>query len=481
MSLARRRVQPTGKPARLPPICTLDAMRPQSAGSTPARPAGTAAESLSDNDRRELTERIGTLAAAFADAGHRFFLVGGLVRDALAGRGLTGDIDITTDAVPDRIAALLAGWADTVWEQGKLFGTIGARRGDTMVEITTHRAESYDSGSRKPRVRFSEDVATDLSRRDFTVNAMAVEVPGWEVLDPFGGLTDLAEGVLRTPSAPEGLFADDPLRMLRAARFSAQLGLVATPDLTAAVRSSRPRLAIVSRERIEAELTKLLKLPRPSAGIAFLADTGLLADLLPPWQDANTEVPAAAMDNLSEDDADGDLDQRVAHRWAILLGPVCDAASARRCLSALRYDTTTRKKVTAILRATRALQDAAANAEPNDGIDAPRWHRTARQLIADHEPELDAAAACLSAWGQPPSEQFADRLAEVRATEGQGLRHLPIDGHAVMEVIGKSGPAVGEALARLRAHQIEHGPLTASQARDLLTAWAEHAEPSALA
>ena len=177
-------------------------------------------------------------------------------------------------------------------------------------------------------MRFSDDIETDLSRRDFTVNAMAVELPGWALLDPFDGATDLANGVLRTPSAPEGLFADDPLRMLRAARFSAQLSLVATPELVAAVRSSRPRLAIVSRERIEAELTKLLGLPRPSAGVRFLDETGLLGGLLPPWQQADAAVPADALDSPSDPDM-GDPDagspgELVARRWAVLLGLVCD-------------------------------------------------------------------------------------------------------------------------------------------------------------
>ena len=423
---------------------------------------------LSDDDRRELLERIEPLAAAFAGAGHRFFLVGGLVRDALLGHGLTGDIDITTDAVPDRIAELAAGWADTVWDQGKRFGTIGARRGGTTVEITTHRAESYDSSSRKPYVRFSEDVATDLSRRDFTVNAMAIELPGWALLDPFDGSTDLADGVLRTPSPPEGLFADDPLRMLRAARFSAQLSLTAAPDLVAAVRSSRPRLAIVSRERIEAELTKLLALPQPSAGVRFLDETGLLGDLLPPWRHADAAVPAAALDDVA------DLGDRVALRWAILLGPVCDEAAATRCLSSLRCDTTTRKKVTAILRACRALEAAAASASAHDAA----WRKATRQLIADHEPELDATTASLAAWGHELREPFTTRLAELRAAEGTGLRRLPIDGHRVMELLGTSGPAVGDALEWLRTQQIEHGPLDAEQARTLLVAWHQDQERS---
>lgn len=420
---------------------------------------------LSDDDRRALLERIEPLAAAFAGAGHRFFLVGGLVRDALLGHGLTGDIDITTDATPDQIAVLAAGWADAVWDQGKRFGTIGARRGGTTVEITTHRAESYDRGSRKPHVRFSDDVATDLSRRDFTVNAMAIELPGWVLLDPFDGVSDLADGVLRTPSPPEGLFADDPLRMLRAARFSAQLSLVATPELVAAVHSSRARLAIVSRERIEAELTKLLELPQPSAGVRFLDHTGLLGDLLPPWQHADAAVPAAALDDVAH------LGDLVALRWAILLGPVCDEAAATRCLSALRCDNATRKKVAAILGAARALEAAATTAGATVGTDHAAGRQLARRLVADHEPELDAAAASSAAWGRAVHEPFASWLAEVRADEGIGLRRLPIDGRRVMELLGASGPAVGEALEWLRTQQIEHGPLDAERACGLLTGW----------
>lgn len=459
-------------------ICTLGTVGSGSTGSgaeesTPTRGLPLDAPALSADDRRELKGQIGSLAIAFADAGHRFFLVGGLVRDALLGHGLTGDIDITTDAVPDRIAELVSQWADTVWEQGKRFGTIGARRGGTTVEITTHRAESYDSGSRKPHVRFSDDVATDLSRRDFTVNALAVELPGWTLLDPFDGMQDLRDRVLRTPSPPEGLFADDPLRMLRAARFSAQLSLVATPELVAAVRSSRPRLAIVSRERIEAELTKLLELPRPAVGISFLDDTGLLGDLLPPWQHAETSVPAAALDAVP--DAGGGRAERVALRWAVLLGPVCDPAAAARCLSTLRYDSATRRNVAAILRAADALEaaaaDASATAEADDAADDAAWLRSARQLIVDHEPELDAAQASLAAWDRAAGEPFASRLAEIRAAEADGLRRLPVDGHRVIELLGRSGPAVGEALTWLRAQQIEHGPLSPESACTLLSAW----------
>ena len=421
---------------------------------------------IGDDDQRDLDARIGLLAEAFAGAGHRFFLVGGLVRDALLGRGLTGDIDITTDAVPDRIAQLLAGWADTVWDQGKNFGTVGARRGSTTVEITTHRAESYDRESRKPNVRFSSDITTDLGRRDFTVNAMAVEVPGWTVLDPFGGMEDLANGVLRTPSEPAGLFSDDPLRMLRAARFCSQLSLSAAPELVAAIRGARPRLAIVSRERIATELTKLLDLPSVAAGASFLAETGLLGDLVAPWRTSGAEVPAAALDSV-----DG-LGDRVTARWAILLGTVCgDDAEAARCLSALRIKGVTIKATRSILRAARAVEAASADA-PAPGIaDAAGWRPAARRLVTDHDASLDAALVSLRAWGRPLIEPFDTWLTDVRAAEGPALGCLPVDGHRVMELLGSSGAVIGEALAWLRERQIELGPLSPDRAAELLREW----------
>ncbi|WP_419907890.1 CCA tRNA nucleotidyltransferase [Candidatus Poriferisodalis sp.] len=444
--------------------------RSESAGSSPtsstpvraARPAAT----FSDAYQPELNERIGMLAEAFADAGHRFFLVGGLVRDALLGRGLTGDIDITTDAFPDRIAQLLADWADTIWDQGKNFGTVGARRGSTTVEITTHRAESYDRESRKPNVRFSSDITTDLGRRDFTVNAMAVEMPGWAVLDPFGGMQDLANGVLRTPSEPEGLFSDDPLRMLRAARFCSQLDLSAGPELIAAVRSVRPRLAIVSRERIATELTKLLELPSVAAGADFLAVTGLLGDLVHPWRASDAEVPAAALDSV---DGDGD---RVPLRWAILLGPVCgNDAEAARCLSALRIKGATIKATRSILRAAHAVEVASADAPTPDIAEDAGWRPVARRLVIDHDASLDAALVALRAWGRPLIEPFDAWLTEVRTAEGPALGCLPVDGHRVMELLEASGAVVGEALSWLRERQIELGPLSPERASELLREW----------
>ena len=455
------------------PLCTLGVV-----GQTPARTSragsllrngghGHQLESsaLDAQDRRELTERVGSLAERFGAAGHRFYLVGGLVRDLLLGHGIDADIDITTDALPNRIAELVAGWADAIWDQGRAFGTIGARRGDTTVEITTHRAESYDQDSRKPHVRFSDDITIDLSRRDFTVNAMAIELPGWTLLDPFDGRTDLASGVLRTPSEPVGLFSDDPLRMLRAARFCARLDLEPTPDLVAAVRSTRPRLNIVSKERIAGELTKLLELPRPSAGVAFLEHTGLLGDLLPPWSAApdgahsaaRLEVPTAALDAV---------DAEVGLRWAVLLGPVCSTADrAAACLAALRIRKHTISRVTAILGTVAALEAALEDAGPT----VPPT--SARRLVARHADAITAGASALTAWGRPLSPASVAVLREIEATEGEALRKLPVDGHRVMTLLDCSGPMVGEALSWLTEQQIERGPLDEATACELLTDW----------
>ncbi|HEY7071113.1 MAG TPA: HDIG domain-containing metalloprotein, partial [Acidimicrobiales bacterium] len=229
-----------------------------------------------------ILDDVRPLAERFAASGHALYLVGGIVRDLVLGRVRPGaDIDLTTDAVPDETRALLDGWADALWTQGEAFGTIGARKGDTIFEITTHRAEAYREDSRKPHVVFATEVGQDLSRRDFTVNAMALRLPDIELIDPFDGVADLGAGVLRTPLSPEESFSDDPLRMLRAARFIAGYRLKPDDDLVAAVRALRDRLAIVSAERIRDELSKLLVVDDPSAGLWFLADTELADEFLP--------------------------------------------------------------------------------------------------------------------------------------------------------------------------------------------------------
>ncbi|MEZ5215201.1 MAG: CCA tRNA nucleotidyltransferase [Ilumatobacteraceae bacterium] len=236
-------------------------------------------------------DELAPLAERFTAAGHRLYLVGGTVRDLLLGRDNSGDYDATTDARPPEIKRLLSGWADAVWTQGEKFGTIGARKGERIYEVTTHRSEAYTSESRKPEVVYSDVIDTDLSRRDFTVNAMALEVTAASpvLVDPFGGAGDLVAKRLRTPLSPEESFSDDPLRMLRAARFVAGLGLEPDAELVAAVRDMHHRMEIVSAERIRDELDKLMVLDRPAAGLWFLVDTGLAEEFLP-------ELPAMRLE-----------------------------------------------------------------------------------------------------------------------------------------------------------------------------------------
>ena len=228
-------------------------------------------------------ERAQPLAERFTEAGFSLYLVGGVVRDLLLGRDMRSgrDIDLTTDALPADTKRIVKGWADSVWSQGERFGTIGCRTDGWDFEITTHRAEAYDPDSRKPSVVFSDAIEADLSRRDFTINAMALALPDPVLIDPFDGAADLAAGRLRTPLSPESSFSDDPLRMLRAARFIAGYGLQPDEELVDAVRTMAPRLEIVSAERIRDEFDKLLVVEDPSPGLWFLADTGLIDQFLP--------------------------------------------------------------------------------------------------------------------------------------------------------------------------------------------------------
>ena len=232
------------------------------------------------------------LGAMFSSASFRLYLVGGMVRDLLLDRATDQlDFDLTTDATPPQIKELLSGWADAVWTAGERFGTISCQKNGRTYEITTHRAEAYSPDSRKPEVQFSLDINTDLSRRDFTVNAMALEVTAEQpvLVDPFGGATDLIARVLRTPLSPTESFSDDPLRMMRAARFISTLKLEPVAELVEAVKSMHERLKIVSPERIRNELDRLMVTEFPSLGLWFLVDTGLAAHFFP-------ELPAMKLE-----------------------------------------------------------------------------------------------------------------------------------------------------------------------------------------
>ncbi|MHB8593753.1 MAG: CCA tRNA nucleotidyltransferase, partial [Acidimicrobiales bacterium] len=380
--------------------------------------------------------------------------------------------------------------------QGKRFGTIGAAKGARTFEITTHRAEAYQPDSRKPEVVFGDSIEVDLSRRDFTVNAMALALPGLELIDPFGGLADLAAGRLRTPLGAEESFADDPLRMLRAARFVAGLGLVPDEGLVAAVRAMHERLAIVSPERIRDELDKLMVLAKPSPGLWFLVDTGLAAHFLP-------ELPGLA------------LEQDPIHRHKDVLAhtlAVVDKTSPDRLLrlSALLHDIGKPRTrafgpggVTfhhhEVVGARMTRDRLTALRYPNDEIDIVtrlvelhlRFHtyrlgwtdRAVRRYVRDAGALLDRLneltrcdcttrnAARARALGQRMDELLR-RIEELRAQEELDSLRPELDGLQVMEQLGiAAGPAVGDALDFLLELRLEEGPLGDVEVRRRLDAW----------
>ena len=228
----------------------------------------------------QLAPVVDELGSRFTDAGHEIALVGGPVRDILLGRG-SKDLDFTTSAHPDVIERLVSGWADHVWDIGKAFGTIGCRKGEWVLEITTYRSETYDPTSRKPEVSYGDSLEGDLARRDFAMNAMAVRLPSRQFVDPHGGIEDVASRRIRTPGTPEDSFSDDPLRMMRAARFAAQLGFTPDPAVVAAMTAMADRITIVSAERVRDELEKLICSDHPRIGLDLLVSTGLAEHVLP--------------------------------------------------------------------------------------------------------------------------------------------------------------------------------------------------------
>jgi poly(A) polymerase len=452
---------------------------------------------------RPILDEVRPLAQRFDDAGHRLYLVGGIVRDLVLGRPLTGgDIDLTTDAHPEQTTALVQGWADAVWDQGARFGTVGLKKGDTIFEVTTHRAEAYVPDSRKPEVSFADDVEADLSRRDFTVNAMALRVTGAadeapELIDPFGGVADLAASVLRTPLSPEVSFTDDPLRMLRAARFLAGYGLVPDDGLRQAVSVLVPRLEIVSAERVRDELCKLLVVDDPSLGLWFLVDTGIADVVLP-------ELPAMR------------VEQDPVHRHKdVLAHTIAVVAKTRPSLvvrmAALLHDVGKPKTRSIgpkgvsfhhheVVGARMARDRLRALRFPNDQVEDIsqlvylhlRFHgygddvwtdSAVRRYVRDAGPLLDDLNELTRCDCTTRNERKARMLAarmdalELRIAELRELEELQairpdLDGQAVMEHLGiPPGRAVGEALAMLLEARLDEGPLETADAYRRLDEW----------
>ncbi len=468
----------------------------------------TAAEQQGAAELLRIAPVADELGRRFERAGHELHLVGGSVRDALLGR-LGDDLDFATDAHPDQTLAVLAGWAEAIWETGREFGTIGAQRRGLRLEITTFRADAYDGVSRNPVVRYGESLIDDLSRRDFAINAMAVSVPGREFTDPYGGRKDLAKRLIRTPGRPEDSFGDDPLRMLRAARFfrssAAQLRFAVAPDVIAAMRAMAGDLDRITAERIRDEFMKLLCGADPVAGLRLLVDTGLAERFLPELPGLQLAIDEHAQHkdvyehtltvvrNAVRLERDGpDLVLRLA---ALLhdigkpatkaIGPdgrvsfhhheVVGARLTRQRLKALRFPkeisptSSTWSRFTCASTGTGAASGPTRRYAGTSPTPARCWigctpspGRTAPR----------ATGARRRSW-PPTTTRWRSASRGSRREEDLARVRPDLDGNAIMELLGlPPGPLIGEAWRYLKELRLDRGPLAHDEAVDALMTWA---------
>ncbi len=450
------------------------------------------------------------LGGRFAEHGRELALVGGPVRDALLGRP-SHDIDLTTDAVPQRVLELVDGWADSVWTVGIDFGTVGVRKKNLQLEITTYRSESYSPKSRKPEVAYGTDIEGDLLRRDFTVNAMAVRLPAGEFIDPFGGLADLRAKVLRTPGKPEDSFSDDPLRIMRAVRFAAQLGFELAPEVAEAARDMAERLTIVSAERVRDELTKLMLSPDPRRGLELMVDLGIASYVLPELPKLRLEIDEhhrhkdVYEHSLTVLDQAVELERTRGHepdlvlRLAALLHDigkpktrafegagrvtfhhheVVGASMSRKRLTALRFP----KDVVSDVASLVALHLRFHGYGKGEWTDSAvrRYARDAGPLLerlhiltrADCTTRNRRKAAALAR----SYDDIERRIAALAEQEELDRIRPDLDGNEIQEILGlKPGPEIGKAYRYLLELRLENGPMEKEAATEALRAWAaEH-------
>ena len=460
---------------------------------------------------------VSQLAAAFAAAGHEFALVGGPVRDALLGRPVT-DLDFTTSARPEETRAILETLTKNIWDVGRDFGTIAAKVDGHTVEITTYRADSYSGASRKPEVQFGDTVEGDLIRRDFTINALALMLPEMRLVDVANGVEDLLAGRITTPGSPEVSFTDDPLRMLRAARFASQLGFEVLPDTQEAMVRLNDRLSIISAERVRDELVKLLKTSDPVPGIRLLVDTGLADRFLPELSalvetqddhgrhndvyehsltvlrqaiELETEKRAAVAVAVAVADAEADVVLRLAALLHDIGKPatrrferggvtfhhhdVVGAKLARKRLRELRFDNDTVKRVARLIELHLRFF----------GYSDQAWTDSAvRRYVRDAGEELEQlhilTRADVTTRNRRKAERLAhayddieQRIAELAEAEELAAVRPELDGADIMRVLDlQPGPAVGKAYAYLLEVRLDEGPIGKDAAEARLKAWA---------
>ncbi|MDR1393417.1 MAG: CCA tRNA nucleotidyltransferase [Bifidobacteriaceae bacterium] len=458
------------------------------------------------------------LAAIFATTGGELALVGGPVRDMILGRPVT-DLDFTTNLPPGQSAELLSQWANKTWDVGRAFGTVAGRRGGTTAEVTTYRTEHYDPASRKPAIQYGDSLEGDLSRRDFTINAMALLLtPELRFVDPYGGLTDLSGRLLRTPAAATQSFDDDPLRMMRAARFAAQLGFEVDPAVLKAMTAMADRLGIVSQERIQAELAKLILAPEPRRGLELLVYSGI-GDLILPeltalqlatdsahrhkdvYEHSLTVLERAiALESAPDGPVPGpDLALRLAALLHDIGKPatrrfeaggqvtfhhheVVGAKLAAKRLRALRFDAGTVKDVSRLVELHMRFYGY--------GDSTVGWSDAAvRRYVADAGPLLERLHRLSRADCTTQNVRRADRLAfayddlerriaELAAAEELKAIRPDLDGDQIMAVLGIGpGKAVGRAYKYLLDRRMADGPLGEAAATEVLVEWwASHSQ-----
>ena len=453
------------------------------------------------------------LGAQFVDAGHEIALVGGPVRDAFLGR-VSPDLDLTTSAGPDQSEQILARWADTNWDVGRAFGTIGARKGNHVIEVTTYRADAYDRVSRKPVVAFGDNLPDDLARRDFAINAMAMRLPSLEFVDPYDGLADLAARVLRTPGTPELSFGDDPLRMMRAARFVSQLGLTASPEVVAAMTDMASSLGIVSAERIRDEFVKLIMGAAPRQGLALFVETGLAGHVLPELPALKLEVDehhrhkdvyehsltvleqAIGLEGAADGPASSVPGPDLILRLAALLHDIGKPATRRfddegggvsfhhhemvgaklaaRRMKAMRFDKDTTKAVSRLIELHLRFHgygdgewtDSAVRRYVTDaGPLLPRLHRLTR---SDCTTRNVRKARSLSRV----YDDLETRIARLMEQEQLDAVRPELDGNDIAEILGIApGRVLGRAYKYLLSVRMDQGPIGREAAIDALRAW----------
>jgi poly(A) polymerase len=448
------------------------------------------------------------LAAAFKAAGFKLALVGGPVRDAILGR-LGNDLDFTTNAKPAESKKILTSWADTVWEIGAEFGTIAARKGDIEVEVTTYRSESYEVDSRKPDVQFGENIEGDLKRRDFTINAMALELTTESptFIDLFNGITDLQNKIIKTPGKAEDSFSDDPLRMMRAARFMSQLNFAVDESVITAIKKMADRLSIISAERIRDEFVKTLMSPNPRMGITLLVETGLADKFLP-------EIPKLKLE-IDEHHHHKDVYEHTLTvlEQAIALEERLDGPNLTLRLAALMHDIgkpktkelipgggvsfhhhevvgsrMTKERLRTLRFDNHVIKDVAklvflhlrfhgyGNGEWTDSA-VRRYVRDAEDLLI-HLHLLTRADCTTRNKKKAESlariyDQLEERIVQLMMQEELNKIRPDIDGDEIMKILGvKPSPVVGEAYNYLLELRLEHGPLGVEKAtQELLTWW----------